>query len=193
MYDLIKRLLAFLLPIVRSAALEVAADVVNEAAYPRRRPYTSYRRYSRPRPAASYTFKRPDISSPDEFRDAYGVNRLRPMPAKGYVKDEHKEENSDRYHENYDKVHNNPDGFHDVLLVAFDVRGKTALEVHNWLESQMPYADTFYGENEDIYVDSWWVANDERFDGSDTASAVFVPKGDQEAAREVLREKGFIV
>ena len=28
-------------------------------------------------------------------------------------------------------------------------------------------------------IDSWWIAEDERDDGSDNDSAVFVPKGDQ--------------
>lgn len=40
------------------------------------------------------------------------------------------------------------------------------------------------------YVDSWWIAEDERHDRSDLDSAVFVVPGQQVEARNVLLGKG---
>jgi len=39
-------------------------------------------------------------------------------------------------------------------------------------------------------VESWWVAEDERHDGSDNDSAVFVTKGSQRSAFRLLHEAG---
>jgi hypothetical protein len=75
--------------------------------------------------------------------------------------------------------------FHDVLLVAFDLSGPNAEDTHRWLMDNMP-APGPGGDNDEIYLDAWWVADDDRFDGSDTDSAVFVPKGHQEHARAIL-------
>lgn len=46
MLDMFKRVIAFLLPVLRQTSLEVLSDVVNKAAYPDR--------HSRPRPRSSY-------------------------------------------------------------------------------------------------------------------------------------------
>lgn len=81
--------------------------------------------------------------------------------------------------------------FHDVLLVAFDLRGPNAQATHEWLHENLPSPGTG-GDNDEINLDSWWVANDERFDGSDTDSAVFVPIGHQEEARVLLNEHGLL-
>lgn len=77
--------------------------------------------------------------------------------------------------------------FHDVLLVAFDISGPSARETHQWLMDNMP-STGLGGDTDEIYLDAWWVANDERFDRSDTDSAVFVHKGYQGQARNLLRE-----
>lgn len=154
----------FLLPILRSAVVQVAADELTRIAYPPR-PGDIRRGYTRRPQRTSYSrmsFLRLDDA---DFQ---------------------------RYSENYEKVHSRTNDFHDVLLVAFDLRGISARDVHDTLTNLMPKADAFYGENEDVYLDSWWVANDERFDGSDTDSAVFVSKGNQEEARILLRKHGLV-
>lgn len=79
--------------------------------------------------------------------------------------------------------------YHDVIMVAFDLEGSNIEDVHNWLMDQMPETGT-HGDAGEIYLDSWWVANDERFDRSDCDSAVFVTKGAQVEARELLHAEG---
>jgi hypothetical protein len=81
-------------------------------------------------------------------------------------------------------------GYHDVVMVAFDIMGPNAAVAHEWLYSQLPQGDAYYGDNEEIRLDAWWMADDERFDGSDCDSAVFVTKGKQAEARELLRKHG---
>jgi len=85
-------------------------------------------------------------------------------------------------------------GFHDVIMVAFDLRGRSAKDVHYWLQERMPNGDSDYedGNRGEIRLDSWWVANDERFDGSDCDSAVFVSMGKQAEARALLRQHGLL-
>lgn len=87
--------------------------------------------------------------------------------------------------QHYSPIQSSTEGFHDVLMVAFDITGRTAEQVHKWLQAQMPTPDSYPN---DVSLDSWWVANDERFDRSDNDSAVFVHKGYQEQARHLLRE-----
>lgn len=82
--------------------------------------------------------------------------------------------------------------FHDVLLVAFDVSGQNKRDVHRWLHAQMPKPSLSYDPRETAFLDSWWIANDDRFDGSDCDSAVFVTKGNQEQARITLRSVGLV-
>jgi hypothetical protein len=87
--------------------------------------------------------------------------------------------------------------FHDVLMVAFDLKGPDAGLAHEWLHNQMPRPGDHLGrdnddETVDITLDSWWVANDQRFDRSDTDSAVFVTKGKQKEARALLRMHGLV-
>ena len=40
-------------------------------------------------------------------------------------------------------------------------------------------------------LDSWWMAEDDRLDGNDCDSAVFVPQGETLAAIEFLAQAGF--
>lgn len=77
-------------------------------------------------------------------------------------------------------------GYHDVIMIAFDITGISAYEAHDNLIGLMPDPDDL------TWMDSFWVANDERFDGSDQDSAVFVRKGCQEEARKLLREHGLV-
>lgn len=90
----------------------------------------------------------------------------------------------------YDKA-----GYHDVVLVAFDVLGPNASIVHEWLHNQMPKPGDHAarGDNDEtvaVNLDAWWIAEDDSYD-SVCDSAVFVPKGDQAAARGVLLRAGF--
>lgn len=83
--------------------------------------------------------------------------------------------------------------FHDVLMVAFALDGDTPQAVHEWLMAQLPAGDhTHQTATGEVHLDSWWVANDERFDGSDCDSAVFVSMGKQKEARALLREHGLM-
>ena len=72
------------------------------------------------------------------------------------------------------------DGFNHAFLVAFIVpiiQGEDGhLDRKNaeiMLREQLPDA------GKDTGIDQWWVAEDERYDGSDCDSAVFVPIGKQ--------------
>lgn len=62
-----------------------------------------------------------------------------------------------------------------TILVAFTVHAPTVELAQQRLMVRLP------GGVPDLnHVDSWWIAEDERYDGSDNDSAVFVPKGEQE-------------
>ena len=68
-----------------------------------------------------------------------------------------------------------PDPAH-TILVAFTVHAPTMEQAQQRLMVQLP------GGVPDLnHVDSWWIAEDERYDGSDNDSAVFVPMGKQVA------------
>lgn len=77
--------------------------------------------------------------------------------------------------------------FHDVLMIAFDITAASPAIAYQWLLEQMPSVT----EGGDIKLDSYWVADDESVD-SDCDSAVFVTKGKQEEARELLRKHGLV-
>lgn len=158
MLKYLKAFFAFMLPIVRKAAVQIAADELTKAAYAdgkgnavRRR--TSYSRYDRPD-----TWRRATDDIPRQRAVAFDVE------TKGFT------------HEGRE--------FHDVLLVAFDISGPTHAEVCTWLRDNMP-ATGLGGDRDEIYLDAWWIADDKSID--DTDSAVFVKKGWQEKARRLLR------
>lgn len=157
----VRMFLAFILPILGKTVLTVAADELARVAYPP----TSRNRY-------------PAYRRYDSVRTA---RRIPPTPMPGTV----------NYNRQEQGLAENP-GFHDTLLVAFDVFGPSAEVVHDWLQLRMPAADRLYSDPEGnrIRLDSWWVANDERFDRSDCDSAVFVEKGKQVEARNYLRMRG---
>lgn len=169
----IQRFFAFLFPIVRTAAMQVAADEITRRAYPARRTARTFNNHqyvgieSHLGPIAHYSMSRD-----------------------GKVRDNTKVGPNPFYQPDPQGVRVAPgSGFHDVLMVAFDLSGNNAQEVHEWLHAQLPAGDESYG---DIHLDAWWVANDERFDGSDCDSAVFVTKGNQKAARKLLRAHGLL-
>lgn len=157
MLKIISSFFNFILPIVRKAVVQVAADELSKAAYGNGRPA---RRYNRSTPYSNY------------------VPRQRSARTRSSEAGKHEARSILRSE------------FHDVLLVAFDLRGRDARDVQTWLGDNLPEAGTFHGDADEIYLDSWWIANDERFIPSDTDSAVFVKKGSQEEARALLREHG---
>ena len=85
-------------------------------------------------------------------------------------------------------------GFHDVLMVAFDISGPDAESTHKWLQQKIDEGVPVGPDGEcGTHLDSWWVANDERFHESpDLDSAVFVSVGKQRDARKFLRENGLV-
>ena len=60
-----------------------------------------------------------------------------------------------------------------VFLIAFTVRGGTRAEAEDYLHTRLPWVGR--RGDESIEITSWWVAEDDRRDGSDNDSAVFVP------------------
>lgn len=72
-----------------------------------------------------------------------------------------------------------------TILVAFCVNAETRAEAQRELMLRLPdpVSDKYWpsvGPHE--VIDSWWIAEDDRIDGSDNNSAVFVPMGSQAAA-----------
>lgn len=62
-----------------------------------------------------------------------------------------------------------------TILVAFTVYAPTWEQAQARLMRQLPSPDHPGVDG----IDSWWIAEDERYDGSDNDSAVFVPMGKQ--------------
>ena len=166
MFKYLKQLFLFLLPILKQTTIQVAAEELTKMANPPRRSRYGYNAFERP------IYRGPRISPEKTYEEA----------RTGKFQDTRSQ-------------HIKKNNFHDVLMVAFDISGPNTQLVHEWLASQMPSAgDHQYGyiKGDPINIDAWWIANDERFDGSDTDSAVFVSKGNQEAARQLLREHGLV-
>lgn len=176
------RLFWYLVPIVRSAAFQVAADMLTDIAYP-----------NGPRPRVRVQVKQKG-SGRKATVDLDEMARKREVVNRSYtermVPSQRRTINLDARAAREAEAARN--GYHDVIMVAFDLRGPSAKKVHEWLHEQMPYGDASYGPNEEIHLDSWWVANDLRFDRSDCDSAVFVTPGKQAEARELLRKHGLV-
>src|SRR5690606_32450030 len=51
-----------------------------------------------------------------------------------------------------------------------------------------PYGPGSEGGPDAARIDSWWIAEDDRRDGSDLDSAVFVPRGAQADVAELIRQ-----
>lgn len=63
-----------------------------------------------------------------------------------------------------------------TILVAFTVHAPDWTAAQSALMQQLPNCRDFPGVGG---IDSWWIAEDSRIDGSDNDSAVFVPMGRQ--------------
>lgn len=64
-----------------------------------------------------------------------------------------------------------------VILVAFEVAADTRDAAQDALMDRM--VPMLQSRDETSPVESWWIAEDDRRDGSDAHSAVFVPMGTQ--------------
>ena len=74
-----------------------------------------------------------------------------------------------------------------IVLVAFEVLADGMEEAQQQLMNKLLPNSPFPREYTE-WLDSWWIAMDERYDRSDLESAVFVPNGiSQKYARDVLR------
>ena len=70
-----------------------------------------------------------------------------------------------------------------VIVVGFEVAGNSRAEAQRALMERLPSG------GEDVLV-GWWIAEDDRVDGTDNDSAVFVPKGSQQATTDWLTHNG---
>lgn len=71
-----------------------------------------------------------------------------------------------------------------TILVAVVVQGHDRESAERHLHDVLPTP----GEDNDI--DSWWIAEDERYDRSDCDSAVFCGVGNQHKARDLIEKAG---
>jgi hypothetical protein len=180
MKNRIAKLFVWLLPILRMAALQVAADTLTRVAYPDRpRKRDGYIRYDR------MSRTRRSLDEMQKYADKDVEASLNLFPRDMAERDEFERQRIQR-------LKNLKTGYHDVVMVAFDLSGPDAEIVHEWLHQQMPNGDSF-DEDTSVHLDAWWVANDLRYDGSDCDSAVFVTKDKQAEARALLREHGLVV
>jgi hypothetical protein len=77
-----------------------------------------------------------------------------------------------------------------TILVAFTVEAEDRFEAHAFLPYEMPKPKGADFARPTQQITSWWVAEDQRQDGSDNDSAVFVNPGRQAHAAAVLAELG---
>lgn len=200
MYNHITRFFLWLFPIMKQAAIQVLAEEIHKLAYPNhpyRRPFNHNINYNRLRKVTQRGTDRTAKVDLDELRDyaekdvddtlrsQYGP-RIKFGPLEGDAVTG----SPNWFRERMDMEKPLQTGFHDVLMVAFDLKGKSAYQVHTWLADQLPTLSEESYDGEHVHLDDWWIANDERFNHDDRDSAVFVPKGNQEAARNKLRQYG---
>ena len=94
-------------------------------------------------------------------------------------------------HAYYTAVPNPTDLGINTILVAFCITGAEREQAERLLHDRLPKGDAPLTSDDDgPYLDSWWVAEDTRYDRSDCDSAIFVPKGKQAAVGELLWKDG---
>jgi hypothetical protein len=75
-----------------------------------------------------------------------------------------------------------------TILVAFDVQADTMKQAQeNLMNYVLPHIEMDHDTWHKASLDSWWIAEDERYDGSDCDSAMFVGTyhmGDRQASFE---------
>lgn len=75
-----------------------------------------------------------------------------------------------------------------AIVVDDDESGYNRQQVEEWLHARLPA--TGRRGDESLFIDSWWIAEDSRYDRSDNDSAVFCIPGKQIEARDALRALG---
>jgi hypothetical protein len=85
-----------------------------------------------------------------------------------------------------------------TILIAFDVEAADRAEAEQYLTRHLPRPGARPGlppltpggpPRMNVRLEAWWVAEDERYDGSDRDSAVFVTKGQQAQASRLLERE----
>lgn len=71
-----------------------------------------------------------------------------------------------------------------VVVVAFGVEADTMKDAQEALMEKL--VPLLQSRDANSQITEWWIAEDERYDGSDLDSAVFVPMGTQPEAVAVL-------
>lgn len=185
MYNRIVSFFLWLFPIVKQAAIQVLAEEIHKIAYPngpmRRRTKVDYSQMR------DYAEKDANLTRtmydrrPRTLRDVDRLEGVRKFLGEDGL-----------FHERNDNLTHEGKAFHDTLMVAFDISGPDARSTHEWLREQMPTAHELSWDGKNVYLDDWWIANDERFSLDDRDSAVFVSRGNQAKARALLREHGLV-
>lgn len=75
-----------------------------------------------------------------------------------------------------------------VILVAFEVYSDSRPDAERDLMERL--VPLVRGKDETSPIECWWIAEDDRHDGSDCDSAVFVKPGYQREAATTLRRLG---
>lgn len=73
------------------------------------------------------------------------------------------------------------------ILVAFCVQGTSFHDAQRRLVERLPNPE----DDGHATIDSWWIAEDDRIDGSDNESAVFVSYGTQRHCINVLDKDAY--
>lgn len=207
----IKSLFAFLFPILKTVALDVLVEELEKhnGKADRRRSYRSYARgsYSPPRRRPVNTFAetnennprygfvrgKDQAASPGDCTECGSMLRMTHNASCSQFVDWEHMSSEEALAKLREKLTGQPapkpepERFNDVVLVAFHVRGKNAEFVQQSLIDLLPDSpDGFVDETVDFEMDAWWIADD-RIGTGDCDSAVFVHKGEQEAARRLLK------
>lgn len=77
-----------------------------------------------------------------------------------------------------------------TILVAVTVEAPTREAAERYLHGQLPEPKRVWVDGALGGVESWWIAEDDRKDGSDADSAVFVNPGSQYLAAQTLLRAG---
>jgi hypothetical protein len=77
-----------------------------------------------------------------------------------------------------------------TITIAVTVEADSAIKAHDQVAAALRGSDTIDPARNLNGITSWWVAEDQRIDGSDNDSAVFVHPGAQRQAVQVLAALG---
>lgn len=183
MYKYLVTFFKFILPILGKSALAAAADELTRMAYPNRPVAPRPRNYYDPRTQKYNTYGRVR-----DARSTFNPPFNKPLTMADFD-DEPLRRQAARREKRLNELGKKP--FHDVLMLAMDITGPNSALVYEFIEKLGPETNVISDAN--VTVDTWWIADDDyegAGDGYD--SAVFVHRGNQEAARKLLRENGLV-